>query len=503
MRYLRSFCYTIPIGLLVLLALDLALRPALVDEISENNFYRPSRYAPIFSPDHYGALRPNLRLDLTESPSQPFLIETNSFGMRMGEIAVEKDPQITRVAVMGDSIAFGWRMAPEAAFPSQLESLLNHEDGKKYEVLNFAAPGFTTFHAVKQYERLVHNFQPDILVLAFGLYDSYECRLSEPEFYTILEEQGALSGAKGVLGFMNSYSAVGYWMAQRKREQLNSLIQSRTGERIAQNDWRKKVSPDSMKIFLGAIIEHQRAQGGAIVLVNDNLFNFDASSALEDVSEKYGAPLLDLRSIFDGIGGYEERRKHFELDLADSGIDYFNRDDSSDYLFRAQTSDERALSRGVFIAGDHPDLGGEAPYKVRMYDDGTHGDEKAGDRIWSLQISIKEPEPVHFTFTVNGVEEQRGDRQAEYENDSKNHVFVHLFSPPPSESTIHWRSPVYSVNRIPFEHLLLDSNSQYPNELGHRLIAHRLSKMIQDLSVESSETITQKSISPYKPGVQR
>ncbi|MGC9328403.1 MAG: SGNH/GDSL hydrolase family protein, partial [Candidatus Hinthialibacter sp.] len=204
MRYLRSFCYTIPIGLMVLLALDLALRPALVDEISENHFCRPSRYAPIFSPDQYGALRPNLRLDFSESPSEPFLIETNSFGMRMGEIAVEKDPSVTRVAVMGDSIAFGWRLPVEAAFPSQLESILNQENGEQYEVLNFAAPGFTSFHAVKQYEQLVHNFHPDVLILAFGLYDSYESRFSEPEFYSILDEQGALSSAKGVLGFMNS-----------------------------------------------------------------------------------------------------------------------------------------------------------------------------------------------------------------------------------------------------------------------------------------------------------
>src|SRR5439155_297621 len=52
--------------------------------------------------------------------------------------------------------------------------------------------------------------------------------------------------------------------------------------------------------------------------------------------------------------------------------------DGVDVIFRV-TADRQAAPEGLFIVGAHPALGALVPNRVAMYDDGTHGDQRAGD----------------------------------------------------------------------------------------------------------------------------
>lgn len=464
---------------MVLLVLDLALHPALVGEITEgSSAFQSTEFSPLFMPDVYAALRSKLRIECA-SPSKPFLVETNALGMRMGEVAVEKQPNTIRIAVMGDSIAFGWGLPVTDAFPAKLETYLNQDAKTKFSVMNFAAPGFTTFHAVMQYERLVSDFHPDVLILAFGLYDAFENRLSEEELYTFLEKQGTFTEKRGLRGFMSSHSTMGHLLSKRKKQQNEKIIQSSIDERIQKNVWTKKVPLDSIKKNLSTIIENQQKSGGKIILINDNLFNFDSIGAFQDLSKQYKVPLLDIRAIFDGIGGYEELKTHFVLGLENAGVDYFENGSQTTYLFRAQDA-ARVPVKGVFITGNLPELGNDVPNTVRMYDDGSHGDERAGDKIWSLQLTLPSPKPVQFTFTDNGVQGQWGEKETGFENNSRNQQFMFHFTPAGSERFIHWRSPVYKLNLPSYEYLLLDPSSPLPNADGHTTIARRLTTMVRE-----------------------
>ncbi|MBI3006323.1 MAG: hypothetical protein HYY49_13075 [Ignavibacteriales bacterium] len=62
------------------------------------------------------------------------------------------------------------------------------------------------------------------------------------------------------------------------------------------------------------------------------------------------------------------------------------------------------VRKSVYIAGNHEQLGNWTPNKVRMFDDGTHGDEKAGDGIWTLEIQLPEGSEIEFKFTNSGAE---------------------------------------------------------------------------------------------------
>ena len=61
------------------------------------------------------------------------------------------------------------------------------------------------------------------------------------------------------------------------------------------------------------------------------------------------------------------------------------------------------VRKAVYIAGNVEALGNWTPNKIRMYDDGTHGDE-VGDGIWSLEVDLPEGTEVDYKYTNSGAE---------------------------------------------------------------------------------------------------
>lgn len=60
------------------------------------------------------------------------------------------------------------------------------------------------------------------------------------------------------------------------------------------------------------------------------------------------------------------------------------------------------VSDAVYIVGNLKQLGEWRPNVVRMYDDGTHGDARANDGLWSLELDVPIGVPVQYKFTNSG-----------------------------------------------------------------------------------------------------
>jgi lysophospholipase L1-like esterase len=105
----------------------------------------------------------------------------NSLGLRGPETAIEKPPGVERVAVLGDSIAFGYWVDEKDAFPRQLEAMLRAA-GERVEVLDFGVPGYNLDQEIEVLRARALEFSPDVVVVAFCLNDlegvfSYELGL--------------------------------------------------------------------------------------------------------------------------------------------------------------------------------------------------------------------------------------------------------------------------------------------------------------------------------------
>jgi lysophospholipase L1-like esterase len=129
---------------------------------------------------------PRLRFDLRPGSVVRSEVEyrINREGLRGPETTVEKPVGTARIAVLGDSIGFGYWVAEKDAFPRQLEAMLAdvRGAGPRVEVLNFAVPGYNLDQEIETLRTRALEFSPDVVVVAFCLNDlegifSYELGL--------------------------------------------------------------------------------------------------------------------------------------------------------------------------------------------------------------------------------------------------------------------------------------------------------------------------------------
>lgn len=116
---------------------------------------------------------------------QKKLLQTNSLGMREREVSIEKQPNTTRIVGIGDSVMFGWGVNVEDTYLKRIESRLNAcaTGEQRYEVLNFAVPGYNAAMEAALFEHKVVKFDPDLVVIHFVSND-----LSVPLFMERLED---------------------------------------------------------------------------------------------------------------------------------------------------------------------------------------------------------------------------------------------------------------------------------------------------------------------------
>jgi lysophospholipase L1-like esterase len=180
----------------------------------------------------------------------------NGEGLRGPEVARKKPAGVRRVAVLGDSIAFGYWVAEEDAFPRQLEAMLNEspEDGARVEVLNFGVPGYNLAQETEALRTRALAFDPDVVVLAFCLNDlegvfSYELGLVQDRAVRRASLLGRVR--EGVLA----------------RSRFFAWVEYRLAELDARRDYVRVRNPLFGQQPQGALEEQKRALAGRFAVV--------------------------------------------------------------------------------------------------------------------------------------------------------------------------------------------------------------------------------------------
>jgi|GEM_PF-2998450 len=132
------------------------------------------------SENHYLGfeIRPNI---VREEYYMDTRILTNSLGMRDREYTVAKPDGVFRIAVLGDSITFGFGVNQEEVYTEVLEDRLLSE-GRKIEVMNFAVPGYSTLKEVEQYRYKVAEYDPDLVIIGYCMNDLIQNSIERKDF---------------------------------------------------------------------------------------------------------------------------------------------------------------------------------------------------------------------------------------------------------------------------------------------------------------------------------
>lgn len=444
---------------------------------------RPSLTSPVWQaeealldPAQPAALKPHL--DLSMLGDHPYPIRLNEWGMRNQPVPVEKPSGAVRVAVMGGSTAFGWGVSEDEAFPARLGDWLNQFGGARYEVLNFGAPEFSSFQGVRQYEWLVHNFSPDILVLAYGREDAMLARLSDAEWNAIVEQSGADSAPAGVWGALDRFSATVRWLNTRSLKSARLALDAAVAEAASQNRWARRVSDVDLVESLSALIAHHTQRGGRTVIADMNLLNFKTRAPLRELAQRHDAVFVNLRSLFDNVGGRRERELAVEMNLEPAGIVPLEAGEPPRVTLRVNAPASASPSNAFAVLSPHPALGGGEPYQTRIHDDGTHGDERARDRVWTLETELRLDDPLTYAFTPASPDSEWDDTNNPFLNGTRNDDVYYRLPALESDATAAMRSVVHRFDTTPFDELMWNLDPSLPNAEGHAAIARRLANVI-------------------------
>jgi lysophospholipase L1-like esterase len=111
-------------------------------------------------------LRPNV-----DTEARGVHVVTNGLGLRGPPVAKHPAGGTHRVLVLGDSVAFGFRLEQADTFPVLLEHELETREGGAWEVLNGGVEGYNTRYQLALLRSSLIDLAPETVVLVFNLND--------------------------------------------------------------------------------------------------------------------------------------------------------------------------------------------------------------------------------------------------------------------------------------------------------------------------------------------
>ena len=137
----------------------------------------------------------------------------------------------------------------------------------------------------------------------------------------------------------------------------------------------------------------QTAPGGdkpfdrAFITLIKNVYNFAQETGGEMPSREFLPIIVDNT---DALGQAQGT-------MAQSKKDMVN------VLFQVDAT-KIQVPKSIYIVGNLGVLGNWKPNLIKMYDDGTHGDEKPCDAIWSIELLVPPNMKVEYKYTNSGYE---------------------------------------------------------------------------------------------------
>ena len=101
-------------------------------------------------------------------------VKINSQGLRDYEYKLEKQENVFRIVTLGDSYTFGWGVELNESYPKLIESSLNENSDKKYEIINFGTPSHNTMQEARLLEIKAIAYKPDLIIIGYTMGDP-EC----------------------------------------------------------------------------------------------------------------------------------------------------------------------------------------------------------------------------------------------------------------------------------------------------------------------------------------
>jgi lysophospholipase L1-like esterase len=392
------------------------------------------KYIDIFTPVHsHGDRMSYIRSFFPSSPQNMagaalWEISLNSDGFRDQEFPKEKPSSAFRIVCLGDSWTFGANVSLEDSYPRQLHRLLQREfPGAYFEVLNLGVLGYSSFQGLELLKKRALGLDPDLMILAFAMNDSSIAGYRDKDIPGSIEAVNLSKKVGNFLDKSETYKLLRYMALTLKYKPESISLQLKTVAESADKpeaaiDYKNmepwiRVSPADYEKNILQMIEQAEKNNIGLILLYNQLSGDTGDVAgighlgimspyrkvLEDISRSSQLPLVDSSALISEERLKIEERLEYEKGLRPITASRSKTSEETEVIFRVDQG-SNSVSKRIYISGTHLKLGNAEPNKVKMYDDGTHGDQRAGDRVWSYAAAFPPGTKIFYVYTNSGAE---------------------------------------------------------------------------------------------------
>jgi len=456
-------------------------------------------YVDIFSPAPNAApptalLRrfvPTLPEEFRDSPTWSISLDSN--GYRNGEIPSAKAPGTIRIACVGDSWTFGMNVDQDRSYPSRLAvHLRDAQPAMHAEVVNYGVLGYTSFQGLQLAKIRLFDLHPDIVAIGFGMNDSdvggYRDRDMVGGDPPRLSKR-VLDAARD----LESYQLLHYFAQTLKfhPKSIGDFMREHATDRgsgkvdyESMEPWTR-VSPHDYDANIREMIRLARDHGARAVLLDNELWDESPyRPILRAISADEHVPLVDSLRIIADARVKMEQDTAARLHLAPSPLSVSSVSSvppAPPALPARQVRVVFRVSRGAYqvpramsIVGTVPELGNVEPNTVLMHDDGTGGDERAGDGVWSLAATLAPGTRITYVYTNSGA-------RGQWEGLDVPHLRSAIVPDAPDGATVYL--PIETFGRV-----YMQADDWHTDAVGYDLIAQAVAKAIAEVRLKPDAT---------------
>jgi len=287
--------------------------------------------------------------------------------------------------------------------------------------LNFGVLGYSSFQGLQLMKTRVLDLHPDIVVIGFGMNDSEVAGYRDKDMVALGGAERPSTAARvkeavkqaaedlEVYKFLKYEALVLRFHPKPISEYLKPEVESKgsgTVDYDAIEPWTR-VSPRDYEENIREMIRLAKESGADVYLVDNELWAESPYRAmLGRMASDHLLPLVDSLGIVNGARASIEHTLEASLDLE-------GRDDAfpapapapgpgkTTVVFRAYRG-SASVPKALSIVGSDPQLGALRPNTVWMHEDGTGGDQKAGDGVWTYRAAFPPGTSVAYVYTNSG-----------------------------------------------------------------------------------------------------
>lgn len=251
-------------------------------------------------------------------------LRTNHPGFRGPQWTTEKASEVLRIALIGDSHAFGYGVPFESTTGEGLARDLGKSLGRPVEVLNFAVTGYNSLQELGVLEHFALPFRPDLVVIVPSSNDDEKPAYADPEHFLVSQpvapgERTPEQSAKLAAWRRKAYAAGDLsrlWTAVTRS--WNRLMS--TSSRLGRQRWMGPiidgpVAPELVEPVMEPVrrmIALSR-EAGARVLIATFAGSQKWRLLFRTIGEQEQVPVVELLGVFPETWDWDDMVRRFSL----------------------------------------------------------------------------------------------------------------------------------------------------------------------------------------------